>query len=744
MAVALIYVGAPIVDFFFCVIFIANILIGIIQELRAKKSIDKLTLISEKTIKVVRNSQICDIMSKDIVLDDIILLGLGSQIPTDCIVVNGEIEVNESLLTGESVPVKKKVGDPIFAGSFITTGSCYARAEKVGRENYVEKLSEKAKKYKKPYSELMSSLKIIISVIGVIIVPLATAFIYKSLDSSLYDSIRGTSTLVIGLIPSGLFLLTSMALAVGVIKLAKHHTLVQDLYSLEMLARVDTICFDKTGTITDGKMNVKDVIELISFKKYSVNDIFGSMLFALKDENQTAIALKNYFGLNDLLKPKEIMPFNSQRKLSAVSFSRNGTYAFGAPEYILSKKDYAKIRNQVNQYAKIGYRVIILASSPKSIENDVLPNDFNPIAIVLIVDNIREDAISTINWFKNNNVDIKVISGDNPITVSEISKRVGIENAGNYISLEGLSENEVYDSANKYTVFGRVSPEQKAILIKALKAAGHTTAMTGDGVNDILALKEADCAITVASGSDAARNVSNIVLTDNNFNSLPKVVFEGRRVINNIQSTASLYLMKTVFTLFIALFTLFLPFYKNYPFQLPHMFMLEMFIIGLPSFFLSLQSNDALVSGRFLPAVIRKAFPCAILMLLNVVFIEIFRLTLGTFTTNVYITMEVYAFSSAGLICLYNICKPLNKFRGILFSASLICMLIIMLFLIMNGISSPVGYILVPMSDISSYWHHILIIINIILLDLPIMKLFNIIFNKNDGKVTNKVRKKTV
>lgn len=738
VAIALIYVRAPILDFFFCVIFICNILIGIIQELRAKKSIDKLSLISEKTIKVVRNNQICEITSKEIVLDDIIFLGLGSQIPTDSIIVNGEIEVNESLLTGESVPVKKKVGDPIFAGSFITTGSCYARADKVGRENYVEKLSEKAKKYKKPYSELMSSLKIIISVIGVIIVPLAIAFMYKSTGAKLYDSVRGTSTLVIGLIPSGLFLLTSMALAVGVIKLAKHHTLVQDLYSLEMLARVDTICFDKTGTITDGKMNVKDVIELISFKRYSVSDIVGSMLFALKDDNQTAIALKNYFGLNDKLKPKEIMPFNSQRKLSAVSFSRNGTFAFGAPEYILSKKDYSKIKNQINQYAKIGYRVIILASSQKSIENDVLPADFTPIAIVLIVDNIRPDAIDTINWFKANNVNIKVISGDNPITVSEISKRVGIEHAENYISLEGLTENEVYDSANKYTVFGRVSPEQKAILIKALKSAGHTTAMTGDGVNDILALKEADCAITVASGSEAARNVSNIVLTDNNFNSLPKVVYEGRRVINNIQSSASLYLMKTVFTLFIALFTLFLPFYQTYPFQLPHMFMLEMFIIGLPSFFLSLQANDSLVRGRFLPAVIKKAFPSAILMLLNVVFIEIFRLTLGTFSRNVYITMEVYAFSSAGLICLYNICKPINKFRGILFSASLICMLIIMLFLIVKGITGREDFILVPLSDIRTYWHHILIIINIILLDLPIMKLFNVILNKNDVKSVSK------
>ena len=352
-----------------------------------------------------------------------------------------------------------------------------------------------------------------------------------------YEVILRTSTVVIGMIPSGMFLLTSLALAVGVIKLANHNTLVNDLYSLEMLARVDTICFDKTGTITDGKMTVIDVIELQDGN--SSNNIVSSMLYNLKDNNQTAIALDNS------LTAKNILPFNSKRKLSAVSFESIGTYAFGAPEFILSSDKLNDIKSIIDENAKKGLRILVLAHSTSDIdvENDSISNDFSPVSIILLSDNVRKDAVSTIKWFKENGVNIKVISGDNPLTVSEVSKRVGIENADKYISLEGLSDEEVYAIANSYTVFGRVSPEQKAILVKSMRDAGHVTAMTGDGVNDILALKEADCAVSVASGSEAARNVSHLVLMDNNFNSMPKVVYEGRRVINNVHCSSSLFLM---------------------------------------------------------------------------------------------------------------------------------------------------------------------------------------------------------
>ena len=725
VAVALIVIHAPISRFFYALIYLANISIGIIQEIRAKITVDRLSIVKNKTCRAVRNGDLVDISPKDIVLDDVLFLGLGNQIPTDCIVLENEIEVNESLLTGESLPVKKHVGDTLLAGSFITSGSCYVQAISVGKDNYVGKLSAKAKQYKKPHSELMLSLTNIIRVIGIIILPLATMFILKSAMSDTFNyisAIDGTATVIIGMLPSGMFLLTSMALAVGIVKLAKQNTLVQDLYSLEMLARVDTVCFDKTGTITDGRMNVKDTVILTDKISYDIKKIIGSMLGSLDDNNQTAIALCNYFGQNTEFVAESTLPFNSVRKLSAVTFEKIGTFAFGAPEFVLSKKLFKSIETQINQYASMGLRVLLLAHSPKPIKDETAPNDFMPVAIILIEDNIRKDAISTINWFKENGVEIKVISGDNPITVSEVAKRVGIEGAERYISLEGLTDNEVFDVATKYTVFGRVSPEQKAILIKALKTARHTVAMTGDGVNDILALKEADCAVTVAAGSDAARNVAHLVLMDNNFNSLPKVVYEGRRVINNVQSSASLYIMKTLFTILLSLICLITPYIKNYPFSLSNMIFLELFIVGVPSFFLSLQPNDSRVSGKFINYVLSKSLPSAIIMVLNVILIEVAKKILGMFPDDVYTTMSVFAFTYAGLISLWNICKPLNTYRSFLFFSVFVVILTISALIISNG-STLLD--LAKLSPLSEYWHHLLIILTVILLDTSILDLVN-------------------
>ena len=717
-------------DFFFVFFYIANISIGIIQEIRAKKCIDKLSLVSSKRTKVLRNGEIVEIESSSIVLDDVIQLGIGNQIPTDSIILEGEIEVNESLLTGESVAVKKKPGDIILAGSFITSGICFAKAEKVGKDNYVETLSAKAKQYKKPKSEIMNSLKLIIKVIGFIIVPIAAAWMIKTtliFDKGIETAIYRTSTVVIGMIPAGMFLLTSVALAVGIIKLARHNTLVQDLYSLEMLARVDTICFDKTGTITDGKMTVTEV-EPLNIEKDSIKEIVSSMLGQLKDNNQTAIALCNYFGEDVKFKAIKTLPFNSARKLSAVTFDNSITYAFGAPEFVLDDAEHAKYKDKIESYAYKGLRVLVLAKSQTALAEDLVPNDFEAIALLIIADNVREDAITTIQWFKDNGVQIKVISGDNPITVSEVSKRVGIDNADKYISLEGMSDEEVYNIANDYTVFGRVSPEQKSILVKALKAAGHVTAMTGDGVNDILAMKESDCAISVAAGSEAARNVSHLVLLDNNFNSMPKVVYEGRRVINNVQSSASLFLMKTLFTMLMGIIALCLPYMEAYPYKLSNMIMFEIFIIGIPSFFLSFQPNDSRVDGHFISYVIKKSLPSAVLMILSVLIIEIFRMTLGTFSDEVYNTMGIYVLTYAGVINLFITCKPLNKYRSVVFFTNLIIILLITAVSLIGGFENVLS--LISMMPLSTYWHHLLIVWGVILIDIPLAFIFQKIFDK--------------
>lgn len=714
--IGLLMVDADIMNYVFVLVYALNIVIGVTQETRAKICTDKLSLVAARHSKVIRNGREKEIPSKNIVLDDIIVLSLGDQIPTDSVILEGGVEVNESLLTGESVAIKKNVGDELFAGSYITSGSCTVRAVKVGKNNYVSTLAAKAKKYKKPHSEIIGSLHLIIKILSFIILPVGALFFTKSLifSSPIKDAILRTSTVIIGMIPSGLMLLTSLTLAIGTVKLAKHNTLVQDLYSLEMLARVDTVCFDKTGTITDGRMTVKEVVNLKENPPYDAGKIIGSMLGMLKDNNQTAIALNSYFGQNSDFKPLATIPFSSIRKMSAVTFENIGTFALGAPEFVLSTEVYEEIKPQIEQYASLGFRVLLLAQSDASIENDEVPRDFAPYAIILIVDNIREDAYDTVKWFKANGVAIKVISGDNPVTVSEVSKRVGVDDADKYISLEGLTDNEVYEIANKYTVFGRVSPEQKAILIKAMKAAGHVTAMTGDGVNDVLALKEADCAITVAAGSDAVKNIAHIILLDNNFNSMPKVVYEGRRVINNVQSSASLYLMKTMFTIFIALVTLVLPHIRDYPFQLKQMNLLELVVIGGPSFFLSLQPNDKKIEGKFISTVMSKALPGAVIMFLSAAFIEIFRLTLGNpdFDQNIYSTLAVFAVTYSGAIALYRICCPFNKYRTVLYCGVIAILLTVTLLSISFGFEM-LGYSkLVPLT---TYWHHILLVIAIVM-----------------------------
>lgn len=732
--ISLLCVGAGLFDFVFVLVYIANFSIGIIQEIRAKKCIEKLSLVAQKNVKAIRDGKEVEIAATDIVLDDILKLGIGNQIPTDCIVTDGVIEVNESLLTGESVPIKKQAGDPLFAGSFIVAGHCIARADKVGKDNYVEQLSAKAKKYRKPRSELMSSLRFFIKAVAIVIVPMAAAYMIKSVvivKESVPEAVRRTSAVVIGMIPSGMFLLTSLALAVGIIKLARQNTLVQDLYSLEMLARVDTICFDKTGTITDGKMTFVEEI-IIKPHDTSTEDIISSMLCELKDNNQTAIALYEKFGDDGKFTATAALPFNSARKLSAVTFDNKGTFAFGAPEFVLSTEEYDSIKPLVEKQTQKGLRVLVLAHSHDCIDEDKIPKDFSAISLLLIADNVREDAAETVAWFKENDVAIKVISGDNPITVSEVSKRVGIDDAENFISLDGLSDDEVYNAADKYTVFGRVSPDQKAILIKSLKDKGHTTAMTGDGVNDIIALKEADCAISVASGSEAARNVAHLVLMDDNFNHMPQVVHEGRRVINNVQSSASLYLMKTFFTMILAFIVLFIPTLKCYPFTLKQMNPLEMIIIGLASLSLSMQPNDSRVTGKFIANVIGKSLPAAIVMVLSVGAVGLISLFDTTTDHEIFCTMAILALTFAGLVNLFNICRPFNRFRTILFSIISALLIILLCITICCGMEF-IG--LTKLSPSEGHLYHLLELFAIIAMDFPL----SIILNKFGAAIRKKI-----
>ncbi len=689
VAAALIYSDAPFTQFLFVVIFALNIGFGIVTELRAKRKIDKLSLLTAPTARVMRGGEKREIPAKEIVLDDVVCLTLGDQIPADCILADGSVEVNESLLTGESVPVKKEIGDTLYAGSFISSGSCRARADKVGKDTYLNTLSAKAKKYKKPNSELMRSTKLIISIVGIAIIPIAICMFFVNRadamelaggifgKTELSGVIQRTATVVIGMIPSGMLLLTSLALTVGILRLMTHNTLVQDLYSLEMLARVNVLCLDKTGTITDGRMTVNDCVTLSNPTEHTLNELMGSCLCALQDNNQTAIALYNYFGHSPALTATATLPFSSKRKLSAATFDEVGTIAFGAPEFVLGTVP-ARVNKLVNQYATMGMRVLVVALSPGRIVADKLPGGFKPIAVISIADNIRDDAAQTIRWFKENDVAVKIISGDNPVTVSEVARRVGVADADKYISLEGLSDQEVASVAGKYTVFGRVSPEQKCILVKAIKADGNTVAMTGDGVNDILALKEADCAVSVASGSEAAKNVSHIVLLDNNFSSMPKVVHEGRRVINNITSSSSMYLMKTLFTTLLAIISIITM--APYPFYPNNLLLLEIFVIGVPTFFLSLQPNAERVQGKFLPSVLSRALPFAVVLVLAVESVQVTNYFLpGYFEEHINeISVAIITFS--GLVMLYRICQPLNLFRTSLFlSMAALCILAIAL-----------------------------------------------------------------
>ena len=655
---------------FFIVIVMANLIISIVQEIRSKRIIDKLSIMSAPTASILRDGETYDIPVDDVVLDDILFLSTGKQIASDSIVVDGVIEVNESLLTGESDAISKKKGDILYAGSFVVSGNCQARVERVAKDNYIEKLTNQAKKYKKPKSDLLKTLTAVIRVLAILIIPLGTLVFLSQYPETMWgneeeyiEAVLTTSGAVVGMIPSGLFLLTSIALAVGVIRLAQNNTLVQELYCIEMLARVDVLCLDKTGTITDGSMAVKTVVEYPNSTGLTVKNIYSAMQNVLNDSNVTSQALEDKFGRGKRIKSNAHIPFSSARKYSAVQFEKYGTFMLGAPEFVLGK-NFSQVSADVHKAAAGGFRVICMAHSDGAINGDKVEGDIQPIALILIEDTIRPDAIETIEYFKKSGVEVKVISGDNPLTVSKISQRAGIENAEDYISLDGLSDREVIKAASQYTVFGRVSPAQKKLLVMTLKELGKTVAMTGDGVNDILALREADCSISLGSGSDAARNVSHLVLLDSNFGSMPKVVAEGRRVINNVQRVASLFLTKTIFSLLLALYCIVI---KSYPIKTNQLLLIDFCVTGIPSFVLALESNNNKVTGKFFINVIKNALPGALSIALTtavVFFVKRIGIELRPeeVTTIIMLNATFTCFT-----VLYKVCRPFNVIRRVLY-----------------------------------------------------------------------------
>lgn len=661
-AMILIFSG-QIKNMLFAIIAVINLVIGIVQEIRSKVTLDKLSLISAPSIEIVRGGQIVSMPTTEIVIDDIIILKQGSQIPTDCIVVDGECEVNESLLTGEQDDIHKQNGDTLMSGSFVQSGTCRAKVIAVSEDTYASKLMSEAKKFKKSKSELMRSINWIIRIATIIIFPLGILMFKTNMTyaNSVSSAVTVTVSSVIGMIPEGLVMLTSIALALGIIRLAKKRTLVQDLYSIEALARVDVLCLDKTGTITEGTMQVENV-HLYSSKLGSVDDIMANMVAALGKNNATFEACSEYFSSNEKYDVLKLMPFSSARKWSGASFKDAGTFIVGAPEFVLKEK-YNLVERDVKEYASQGFRVLVLVKTSEVLKDaQMSPDKMKIIALIVLSDKIRSTAKATFDYFEKQGVQLKVISGDNPLTVSKVAERAGLKNAEKYVdaSVDLDTPDKIYEAAEKYTVFGRVTPSQKKELIAALKAHGHTVGMTGDGVNDVMALKESDCSIAMASGSDASRNVSQLVLLDSDFSALPSVVSEGRRVINNIERASSLFLVKTTFSAVLSLLLIIFQF-STYPFEPIQLTLINTLFVGIPSFILALEPNDRRVKGNFLSKVFKRALPAGLTVAFAITLVCWIYNDIGFDVSPQISTMSVYITAMVSFIVLMQVCMPYTK-----------------------------------------------------------------------------------
>ena len=687
---------------FFLFVLIPNIIIGLYEDIKARVLLSKLRLLTQPKAKVIRDGGMRVIETKDIVLEDIMLLKGDCQICADGEILEGSVLVNESLLTGESLNVTKNVGDIVYSGTFVVSGNARAVARKIGRENYVETLQKSANKFKRSPSQILKSLRRMFRVIGGIVICTAAAIIIIyatqdrfSTEAAFKEFIGPFAGSLVAMIPSGLYLLTSLALATAVINLSKKKAQVQDFYSVEMLARTNCLCVDKTGTITDGSMSVKKVMPLITgTPMVEIEQIISNILHATNDDNLTAKSLKAYFKYELTQNVEIALPFNSDNKYSGATFKGGMTYAMGAIDCLpIGNKE--SILKRAQEFTFYGYRVLLVAQTQNKIKDGKIEGPLVPVAFIILQDNVRPDAIETFKTFKDNGVEIKVISGDDPQTVSEIARQAGIDGYDHFISLAHMTNEQVAEAATEYNVFGRVTPEQKEIIVKTLKKAGKTVAMTGDGVNDILALKRADCSIAMASGSDAARNVSHIVLMDSNFARLPSIVQEGRRVVNNLQRTASLFLTKTIFAVVFTLYFLFasIIFHDkdiSYPFSTNNLYLWEIFSIGVTAFLLALEKNNERITGSFLGNVFKKAIPAGITIVVGtfMAFVLMYIQKSGAAFTGVfpdtnelgeYITksetataMATLIFTVLSLVTLYRVCIPFSKYRKFVFFGNLV------------------------------------------------------------------------
>ncbi len=646
-------------NFGFLILIVFNTLVGIVQELRAKRTMDRLSLLSAPKAVVVREGETREIAIEDIVLDDIAELSSGRQVCADGIIVEGSCEVNESLVTGEPDAIVKNVGDRVISGSFVVSGKAKCRVEHVGADNFVMKISSGAKYFKKPTSEIWRSLMLIVKVMSIVIVPVGIALFcskYFRDTSALNDTVVTTIGSVIGMIPSGLVALASTVFCVSVIRLSRRKTLAQDLYCVETLARVDVLCLDKTGTITEGSMEVNGVEPREGLSEEEFKAVLKDTVAATGDENATALALRNYLdGVPSSRTAENVVPFSSARKWSGARFD-GVSYALGAVEFTLGHGE-GGIFDTAAAHAEEGYRVLALVSSKGDFIDQKLPDNVTFEGFVYLTDKIRAEAPDTLRFFREQGVDVKIISGDNPSTVRAVAKRAGLEKCDDIIDMSTLStEEEVWEAAGKYTVFGRVLPDQKLTLVKALKAAGHTVAMTGDGVNDVLALKEADCSVAMASGSDAAKNVSSLVLLDSNFASMPHIVAEGRRSINNLERSAALYIMKTVYNVLLAL--LFMIVNEPLPFEPRNLTLIGGVTIGMPSIVLALEPNNELVRGRFLTKVLCYAVPGGVIVLLGAAAVMVADRCFIDVSPDQIRTMYCIVTTFVGMIYLFRVALP--------------------------------------------------------------------------------------
>lgn len=660
IAVLLAIVGAW-SDMLFLPIIVANTCIGIIQEVHSKKVLDKLSILNAPHAVVIRDGKRQEIPADQLVLDDIVEFSAGSQIPADAKVVSGELQVNESLITGESDEIEKREGDSLLSGSFVVSGKACARLEKVGKDSYISKLTLQATKSKKgEQSEMIRSLNYLIMVMGIIIIPIGIALFVQSFiynEGTFHDSITGMVAAIIGMIPEGLYLLTSVALAVSSVRLAQKKVLIHDMKCIETLARVNVLCVDKTGTITEPGMHVYDFFVLDGADQLEISQLLADFVAAQEKDNATMEALKAHFSNGSGMRAREVYSFSSETKYSGAVMNDGKSYVIGAPEFVL-RGQFAQYQEQIATYSSKGYRVLVFAQYEGTLDRKPLTEPVLPLCFVMLANPIRKGAKETFTYFAENDVDIKVISGDNPLTVSVIAAEAGIVGAERFVDASTLKEKEdYYRAVEEYTVFGRVTPSQKRMLVQALKEHKKTVAMTGDGVNDVLALKDADCSVAMASGSEAASNVAQLVLLDSDFSRMPSVVAEGRRVVNNIERTAALYIVKNIFSMLLAIFSVILM--LDYPLEPSQVSLISMFTIGIPSFVLALEPNKELIRGHFLTNVLVRALPAGLTDFIVVsglvIFCREFQVDLDCLSTSCTILVAI-----VGFMILHRIARPMN------------------------------------------------------------------------------------